>query len=67
MLKQENFFQFSPQGFENLIVEELKQKKFVAKQILDWVYQKKVYDFSLMSNLKKDLRIIRNTIFAKYP
>ncbi|MCO4781393.1 MAG: 23S rRNA (adenine(2503)-C(2))-methyltransferase RlmN [Candidatus Cloacimonetes bacterium] len=58
MSKQENFFQLSPQGFENFITEELKQKKFVAKQVLDWVYQKKVFDFSLMTNLKKDLREI---------
>lgn len=31
-------------------------KPFAAKQIYDWIYKKKVLDFSLMSNLNKTLR-----------
>ena len=32
------------------------EKKFKAKQIYEWVYQKRVYDFKLMTNIKRDLQ-----------
>ncbi|MFA4888048.1 MAG: 23S rRNA (adenine(2503)-C(2))-methyltransferase RlmN [Candidatus Omnitrophota bacterium] len=34
----------------------IKQPRFHAHQIFSWVYQKKVEDFTLMSNLPQDLR-----------
>ncbi|XMB85614.1 23S rRNA (adenine(2503)-C(2))-methyltransferase RlmN [Mycoplasmatota bacterium WC44] len=33
----------------------INEKKFRASQIFEWLYKKRVKDFSLMSNLKKDL------------
>ena len=32
------------------------EKKFKAKQIFDWLYIKKVNDFKVMSNIKKDMQ-----------
>ena len=34
----------------------LGYSKFSSSQIFDWVYRKKVKDFNLMSNIKKELR-----------
>lgn len=31
-------------------------KKFVAKQLFEWIYQKRVFDYSKMSNIKKELQ-----------
>lgn len=45
----------TPQEFEAKIIAS-GEKKFRAKQILDWVYVKKVYDFDEMSNLSKKFR-----------
>ena len=41
---------------ETFVVEELKDKKFRAKQIYDWMHVKLVQSFDEMSNLSKDLR-----------
>lgn len=35
---------------------EKGEKPFAAKQVFEWVYQKLVFDFSQMSNVKKSLR-----------
>lgn len=37
-------------------VKDQGQKEFIAKQILNWVYEKKVFNWDEMSNLSKDLR-----------
>ncbi len=34
--------------------ESLKLKKYRAKQVLDWIYKKRVYDFASMTNISKD-------------
>lgn len=39
-----------------LAMETLSEPKFRAKQIFDWLHQKRVSDFSQMSNLSKGLR-----------
>lgn len=41
---------------EQFVVENLKDKKFRAKQIYDWMHVKLVQNFEEMSNLSKDLR-----------
>ena len=41
---------------EAFVVETLKDKKFRAKQIYDWMHVKLVQNFDEMSNLSKDLR-----------
>ena len=33
----------------------INEKKFKASQVYDWLYKKRVYDFSKMTNLKKEL------------
>ena len=53
---KDNFFGFTTNALENVFKEELDTKPFVIKQVLDWVYKKGIYDFSLMSNLSKELR-----------
>ena len=39
-----------------LYLESHGYSKFVSKQIFDWIYKKRVFDFDKMSNLKIDLR-----------
>lgn len=41
---------------ETFVVQDLKDKKFRAKQIYDWMHVKLVQSFDEMSNLSKDLR-----------
>jgi len=36
--------------------QEIKESKFRAKQVFKWVHQKGITDFSLMTDLNKDLR-----------
>ena len=51
-----NFLDLTPNQFYQKI-KELGHSKFRATQILDWVYDKQVYDFQNMTNLSNDLRI----------
>ena len=37
-------------------LEENGYSKFVSKQIYDWIYKKRVFDFDKMSNIKLELR-----------
>ena len=39
-----------------LYLESHGYSKFVSKQIYDWIYKKRVFDFDKMSNLKLELR-----------
>ncbi len=57
-----NFLDLSPKEFYQKI-KDLGESKFRASQILDWVYDKQVYDFAEMSNLSKDFRAKLKTIF----
>lgn len=50
-----NLYALSEQEFTEALLA-LKQPKFRAKQICDWVYQKGVTSFDEMSNLPKTLR-----------
>ena len=50
-----NFADLTPEQFYKT-VNELGHSKFRATQILDWVYNKEVYEFRDMTNLGKDLR-----------
>ena len=36
--------------------ESIGYKKFVAKQLFEWIYQKRVFDYSQMTNIKKELQ-----------
>ncbi len=50
-----SLFGLTLEEFEETLVKE-GFKKFSAQQIFDWVYKKNVLDFSLMTNIKKELR-----------
>jgi 23S rRNA (adenine2503-C2)-methyltransferase len=38
----------------------LGYKKFNARQVFEWIYKKRIFDFSQMSNLNKSLRSFLN-------
>lgn len=63
-----NIFNY-PKDKLSLYLEEYNLKPFVANQIFDWLYQKKEYDFSNFSNIKKEtiafLKENFNTSFIK--
>ena len=50
-----NFLDLTPDQVYQTI-KELGHSKFRATQILDWVYDKNIYDFQEMTNLSKDFR-----------
>ena len=39
-----------------MLLDELHEKKFRAKQVFSWLHQKRVFDFEQMTDLSKDLR-----------
>ncbi len=55
--KREWLFGKTFSQIENIVLE-LGAKKFVAKQICDWLYKKQVNDIEEMTNLSKDFRVI---------
>src|SRR5207248_5155843 len=46
--------------------EQLGEKKFRAKQVYEWIWQKHARDFEGMTNLSKELRVKLNEHFS-YP
>jgi 23S rRNA (adenine2503-C2)-methyltransferase len=52
---KQNLLGFSLESLENYF-QEIKESKFRAKQVFKWVHQKGVTDFSLMTDLNKNLR-----------
>ena len=50
-----SFFEYTLEELEKELTT-LGYSKYSASQIYDWVYRKKVFDFNLMSNIKKELR-----------
>ena len=55
MQEKQNLLGFSLESLENYF-QEIKESKFRAKQVFKWVHQKGVTDFSLMTDLNKNLR-----------
>lgn len=49
-----NFYDFTQEELENYLIEN-GFKKYNATQIIEWVYEKKITDFNLMTNLSKKL------------
>lgn len=45
-----NIFSYTKTELENKLIED-GYKKFMASQIFDWLYQKKIYDVNLFSNI----------------
>lgn len=56
MMQKKDIRSMTPKELETFVVDELKDKKFRAKQIYDWMHVKLVQSFDEMSNLSKDLR-----------
>lgn len=50
-----NIFDYTLEELEKLFVE-MGFKKYNAFQVFDWIYKKGVLDFSLMSNISKNLK-----------
>ena len=51
----QNIYNYSLIDLEKYF-ESINEKKFKAKQIYDWLYIKRINDFNLMTNIKKELR-----------
>ncbi len=53
-------------SFDELVqyFEQLGEKKFRAKQVYEWLWQKHAHTFEAMSNLSKELRIKLNEHFS---
>ncbi len=51
----QNIFNYKLNDLENYFLS-IGEKKFKARQIFDWLYVKRVNDFKLMTNIKKDLQ-----------
>lgn len=49
-----NIYDFTLEELENILIEN-GFKKYNATQIIEWMYEKKVYDFNKMTNLSKKL------------
>lgn len=55
---------FSLSELENYFINELKEPKFRAKQVFEWIYKKGASDFSQMTNLNNSLKnILKNTFY----
>lgn len=57
-----NIYNYTFEELENILVNN-GFKKFVARQIYDWIYVKKVNNFKLMTNIKKELQDKLNNEF----
>lgn len=57
-----NIYNYTFEELENILVNN-GFKKFVARQIYDWIYVKKVNDFKLMTNIRKELQDKLNNEF----
>ena len=57
-----NIYNYTFEELENILVNN-GFKKFVARQIYDWLYVKKVNDFKLMTNIRKELQDKLNNEF----
>ena len=58
-----NIYDFTLEELENYLIEN-GFKKFNATQLIEWIYEKKVYDFQNMTNLSKKLIEFLSTNFV---
>jgi 23S rRNA (adenine2503-C2)-methyltransferase len=58
-----NFYQLSLNEFISWC-QEHGEKPFRAKQVWNWIYQKSVVDWDLMTNLSKDFRVLLKEHFT---
>ena len=55
-MEKKDIRSMTPEELEAFVVNDLKDKKFRARQIYDWMHVKYVQNFDEMTNLSKDLR-----------
>ena len=55
MIQKQNFHSFSLAALEDFL-ESRGEKRFRARQLFQWVYEKNVTDGESMTNLSKDFR-----------
>ena len=55
-MEKKDIRSMTPEELEAFVVNDLKEKKFRARQIYDWMHVKCVQNFDEMTNLSKDLR-----------
>lgn len=60
-----NIYGMTLEKLENYFIEN-GEKKFKATQIFEWLYKKRIDDFFLMSNIKKELQTKLNDEFSTY-
>lgn len=60
-----NIYDMTLEKLENYFIEN-GEKKFKAIQIFEWLYKKRIDDFFLMSNIKKELQTKLNDEFSTY-
>ena len=58
-----NIYNYRLDMLENYFLS-INEKKFKARQIYDWLYIKKVNNFKLMTNIKKELQDKLNDTFS---
>ena len=58
-----NIYNFTLEELESILIEN-GFKKYNATQIIEWIYEKKVYDFNKMTNLSKKLISFLNENFV---
>ena len=55
-MNKKDILNFSYEDLKNHLQENLNFKKFRTDQILDWIYNKHVFNFEEMTNISKDAR-----------
>lgn len=60
-----NIYDMTLEKLESYFIEN-GEKKFKATQIFEWLYKKRIDDFFLMSNIKKELQTKLNDEFSTY-
>ncbi|VWL85652.1 23S rRNA (adenine(2503)-C(2))-methyltransferase RlmN [Oceanivirga miroungae] len=56
-IKKLNLIEASLEEIENIVVNKLDCKKYVASQIFDFIHNKLEFDFDNFTNIKKDIRL----------
>ena len=51
----ENIYRYSIKDLEEYFLS-ISEKKFKARQIYEWIYKKRIYNFFEMTNIKKELQ-----------
>lgn len=59
-----NLYDFSLEKLEKLLMEKYGQKKYRATQLFIWIYEKRVRDFDLMSDISASFREVLKRDFV---